>query len=76
MLNYLLNNFKSLNQSLKKENEKTIKTFENLKEEFKLIDFFIKKDKKLRIPLFGGYSTGKSSSLNCIIGKKILQKEI
>ena len=32
------------------ENGKTIKTFENLKEEFKLIDFFIKKDKKLRIP--------------------------
>ena len=54
------------------ENGKTIKTFENLKEEFKLIDFFIKKDKKLRIPLFGGYSTGKSSTLNCIIGKKIL----
>ena len=54
------------------ENGKTLKTFENLKEEFKLIDFFIKKDKKLRIPLFGGYSTGKSSTLNCIIGKRIL----
>ena len=54
------------------ENGKTLKSFENLKEEFKLIDFFIKKDKKLRIPLFGGYSTGKSSTLNCIIGKKIL----
>ena len=54
------------------EKGKTLKTFENLKEEFKLIDFFIKKDKKLRIPLFGGYSTGKSSTLNCIIGKRIL----
>ena len=54
------------------ENGKTLKTFENLKEEFKLIDFFIKKDKKLRIPLFGGYSTWKSSTLNCIIGKRIL----
>ena len=54
------------------KNGKTLKTFENLKEEFQLIDFFIKKDKKLRIPLFGGYSTGKSSTLNCIIGKRIL----
>ena len=54
------------------KNGKSFETFKNLKEEFKLIEFFIKKDKKLRIPLFGCYSTGKSSTLNCIIGKKIL----
>ena len=47
-------------------------TFKNLKEEYELIEFFIKKDKKLRIPFFGGYSTRKSSILNCIIGKKLL----
>ena len=52
------------------KNGKSFETFKNLKEEFKLIEFFIKKDKKLRIPLFGCYSTGKSSTLNCIIGKK------
>ena len=54
------------------ENGKSFETFRNLKEEFELIDFFVKKNKKLRIPLFGGYSTGKSSTLNCIIGKQIL----
>lgn len=33
------------------KNGKSFETFKNLKEEFKLIEFFIKKDKKLRIPL-------------------------
>ena len=54
------------------EKEKDLKTFQELCKNIELIEFFIKKDKKIRIPLFGGYSTGKSSLLNCIIGKKIL----
>ena len=49
-------------------------SFKDLKNEFEFIDSFIKKDKKLRIPLLGGYSTGKSSLLNSIIGKMILPK--
>ena len=65
------NNLKPLVEKLSEEG-KGLTTFENLKKEFELLEFFIKKDKKLRIPLFGGYSTGKSSLLNCIIGKKIL----
>ena len=64
-------NLKPLVEKLSEEG-KGLTTFENLKKEFELLEFFIKKDKKLRIPLFGGYSTGKSSLLNCIIGKKIL----
>ena len=64
-------NLKELVGKLSKEG-KGLETFTNLIKEFELIEFFIKKDKKLRIPLFGGYSTGKSSLLNCIIGKKIL----
>ena len=64
-------NLKPIIEKLYKKG-KSLSTFENLKEEYELIDFFIKKDKKLRIPFFGGYSTGKSSILNCIIGKKIL----
>ena len=46
--------------------------FKDLKESFNLIEFFIQKDKKIRIPVLGGYSTGKSSLLNSIIGKKLL----
>ena len=65
------NNLKPLVEKLSEEG-KSFSTFENLKKEFELIEFFIKKDKKLRIPLFGGYSTGKSSLLNCIIGARIL----
>ena len=65
------NNLKPLVEKLSEEG-KGLTTFENLKKEFERLGFFIKKDKKLRIPLFGGYSTGKSSLLNCIIGKKIL----
>ena len=66
--------FKNLKPLIEKlyEEGKTFETFKNLKEEFNFIDFFIKKDKKLRILLLGGYSTGKTSILNCIIGKKIL----
>ena len=54
------------------ESDDNLTIFKNLKDEYETIEFFIKKNKKLRIPIFGKYSTGKSSILNCIIGKKIL----
>ena len=51
---------------------KNITAFKTLMDDFNLIEFYIQKDKKLRIPFLGGYSAGKSSILNCIIGKEIL----
>ena len=47
-------------------------SFTNLKENFEILIHFIEKDRKIRIPFFGGYSTGKSSILNSLIGKDIL----
>ena len=65
------NKLKPIIEALNKEGN-DLEIFQDLKKDFEIIDFFIKKDKKIRIPLFGGYSTGKSSLLNCIIGIKIL----
>ena len=42
------------------------------KENFDVVKHFIYKDRKIRIPIFGGYSTGKSSLLNSLIGEDIL----
>ena len=42
------------------------------KENFDIVKHFINKDRKIRIPIFGGYSTGKSSLLNSLIGEEIL----
>ena len=42
------------------------------KENFDIVKHFIYKDRKIRIPFFGGYSTGKSSLLNSLIGEDIL----
>ena len=42
------------------------------KENFDIVKHFIYKDRKIRIPIFGGYSTGKSSLLNSLIGEDIL----
>ena len=47
-------------------------TFIDLKKNYEILIQFIEKDRKLRIPFFGGYSTGKSSLLNSLIGKTIL----
>jgi hypothetical protein len=46
--------------------------FKRLKEDFNILEHFIQKDRKIRIPFLGGYSTGKSSLLNSLIGKDIL----
>jgi len=53
-----IQNLKPIVEKLYKKG-KSLSTFKNLKEEYELIEFFIKKDKKLRIPFFGGYLTGK-----------------
>ena len=58
------------------ELENNLSVFQNLKEDYLYIEHFIKKNKKIRIPLLGGYSTGKSSILNNIIGKKLLPEGI
>ena len=50
--------------------------FSDLKKDFNILEHFIEKDRKIRIPFFGGYSTGKSSLLNCLIGKDILPTEV
>ena len=47
-------------------------TFINLKKNYEILTHLIEKDRKIRIPFFGGYSTGKSSLLNSLIGKDIL----
>ena len=51
-------------------------TLKNLKEDFDSLTYFIYNYRKIRICLLGGYSTGKSSFLNNIIGKDILPVDI
>ena len=57
---------------LDKGNESLIK----LKENFNSLTYFIYNNRKIRIPLLGAYSTGKSSFLNSLIGKDILPVDI
>ena len=45
---------------------------QRLKNEFTSLTYFIYNYRKIRLPILGGYSTGKSSFLNSIIGKDIL----
>jgi len=57
---------------LDKDNESLIK----LREDFISLIYFIYNNRKIRIPLLGAYSTGKSSFLNSLIGKDILPVDI
>ena len=43
-----------------------------MKKNYDSLTYFIYNYRKIRISLLGGYSTGKSSFLNCLIGKDIL----
>ena len=51
-------------------------SLEKLKEDFNSLAYFIYNNRKIRIPLLGAYSTGKSSFLNSLIGKDILPVDI
>ena len=52
------------------------KALKDLKENFDSLTYFIYNYRKIRIPLLGGYSTGKSSFLNNMIGKDILPVDV
>ena len=52
------------------------KSLKRLKEDFDSLSYFIYNYRKIRITLLGGYSTGKSSFLNNLIGKDILPVDI
>ena len=56
--------------------DKNNKRLNQLKEDFDSLIYFIYNYRKIRIPLLGGYSTGKSSFLNNMIGKDILPVDI
>ena len=51
-------------------------SLKQLKNDFISMTYFIYNYRKIRIPLLGGYSTGKSSFLNNLIGKDILPVDI
>ena len=51
-------------------------SLKQLKNNFQSLTYFIYNYRKIRIPLIGGYSTGKSSFLNNLIGKDILPVDI
>ena len=53
---------------LEPENE----LIKDIKNDFEFLKHYIYKDRKIRVPIFGGYSTGKSSLLNSLIGIDIL----
>ena len=53
---------------LEPENE----LIKEIKYDFEFLKHYIYKDRKIRVPIFGGYSTGKSSLLNALIGFNIL----
>ena len=47
-----------------------------LKNDFNSLTYFVYNYRKIRIPLLGGYSTGKSSFLNSLIGMDILPVDV
>ena len=63
-LKYIIDNL-----SILEPNDKFIK---NIVQEYDDLVNYINKDRKIRIALLGLYSSGKSTILNAIIGKKIL----
>ena len=69
-------------EQLKKIIDSLIKLDENnsslihMKENFDSLTYYVYNYRKIRISLLGGYSTGKSSFLNCLIGKDILPCDI
>ena len=77
-LTYNLKLVKSLEEiissliSLDPEND----LLKKLKDNFDSFSFYLYNAKKIRIPLLGGYSTGKSSFLNSLIGKEILPIDV
>ena len=56
--------------------ENNNKSLEKLKDDFNSLTYFIYNYRKIRIPILGGYSTGKSTFLNSMIGKDILPVDI
>ena len=65
--------FESLLEIAKQLNElKDHKYFEKINEEISLFTKFITREMKLRIPILGCYSCGKSSLLNSLIGNDLL----
>ena len=52
------------------------KSLIQLKNNYISLSYFIYNCRKIRIPFLGGYSTGKSSVLNCLIGKNILPVDL
>ena len=71
----ILDPLKSIIDSLiNLESENT--ALQKLKEEFNSLTYFIYNYRKIRIPLLGGYSTGKSSFLNNMIGTDILPVDV
>ena len=66
---------KTIIDSLIKLDPKNI-SLKQLKKDFISMTYFIYNYRKIRIPLLGGYSTGKSSFLNNLIGKDILPVDI
>ena len=71
----ILNPLKTLIDSLIKL-DPIDKSLKRLKEDFDSLSYFIYNYRKIRITLLGGYSTGKSSFLNNLIGKDILPVDI
>ena len=56
--------------------EKNNTSLKKLKDDFDSLTYFIYNYRKIRIPILGGYSTGKSTFLNNMIGKDILPVDI
>ena len=56
--------------------DETNQSLINLKKNFETLSYYVYNYRKIRISLLGGYSTGKSSFLNCLIGKDILPCDI
>ena len=70
-LSNYINSIKDIINQLKSENQESQFLNEIIKEIENFEKFFI--ERKIRIPLIGGYSVGKSSLLNSFLEEKILE---